>query len=165
MGPTTRIRRTRRLVLGTVAAPVVTTQPANQTYHSGGSVSFTAAASGTPAPTLQWQYSANRGASWSTLSGATSSPLSVGPLNNFVNGWEVRAVFANSTGTATSNAATMTRPLLRLRAFSSLRMGRRCRARPPWYGWVCSWGTTAVPNGSHTLVSEACGWDHIQRGR
>jgi hypothetical protein len=26
-----------------------------------------------------------------------------------------------------------------------------------YYGWVCSWNTTTVPNGSYTLVSEASG--------
>jgi hypothetical protein len=89
-------------------APAVTTQPASQTYTSGQTLTFTAAASGDEAPTLQWQYSVNGGSSWSNLSGATSSPLSAGPLTNFENHWEVRAVFTNSAGSATSHAATMT---------------------------------------------------------
>jgi hypothetical protein len=32
-----------------------------------------------------------------------------------------------------------------------------CTATLTYYGWVCSWNTTAVPNGSYTLVSEASG--------
>ena len=90
--------------------PVVTTQPANQTYHSGGSVSFTAAASGNPAPTVQWQYSINGGTTWGNLSGAssTSTTFTASGLNGFENGWQVRAVFSNTAGSATSHAATMT---------------------------------------------------------
>jgi hypothetical protein len=90
------------------APPVVTTQPISQYYTSGQSLTFTAAASGTPAPTVQWQYSFNGGSTWANLSGATSTTLTVGPLNGFVNNWEVRAVFTNSVNSATSNAATMT---------------------------------------------------------
>ena len=32
-----------------------------------------------------------------------------------------------------------------------------CTARPTYYGWLCSWNTTTVPNGSYGLVSEASG--------
>ncbi len=32
-----------------------------------------------------------------------------------------------------------------------------CTATPTLYGWLCSWNTTAVPNGSYVLVSEASG--------
>jgi hypothetical protein len=32
-----------------------------------------------------------------------------------------------------------------------------CTASPTYYGWVCNWNTTAVPNGSYTLVSYASG--------
>jgi hypothetical protein len=92
----------------TSGAPVVTTQPVSQHYTNGGSVSFTSAASGTPAPTVQWQFSANSGSTWANLSGATSDTFSASGLNALENGWQVRAVFTNSAGSATSNAATMT---------------------------------------------------------
>ena len=32
-----------------------------------------------------------------------------------------------------------------------------CTAAASPYGWLCSWNTTAVPNGSYTLISEATG--------
>ena len=37
----------------------------------------------------------------------------------------------------------------------------RCSARPrsTYYGWLCSWNTATVPNGSYTLVSEAFNFD------
>ena len=36
-------------------APAVTTQPTNQTANAGTTATFTAAASGNPSPTVQWQ--------------------------------------------------------------------------------------------------------------
>ena len=32
-----------------------------------------------------------------------------------------------------------------------------CTAKPTYYGWLCSWNTTTVPNGSYSLLSEAFG--------
>jgi hypothetical protein len=32
-----------------------------------------------------------------------------------------------------------------------------CTATLTYYGWVCSWNTTTVPNGSYVLLSEASG--------
>jgi hypothetical protein len=92
----------------TASAPVVTTQPLSQSYTSGQTLTFTAAASGTPTPTVQWQISTNGGATFSNISGATSTTAMAGPLNGFENGWQTRAVFTNSAGSATSNAATLT---------------------------------------------------------
>ena len=89
-------------------APVVTTQPTSQSVPSGGTLTFTAGASGTPTPTVQWQYSVDGGTSWSNLAGFTAASFTAGPLTAFENGWEVRAVFTNAGGTATSNAATIT---------------------------------------------------------
>ena len=91
-----------------VAAPVVTKQPLSQTYTKGGSVTLTSAASGIPTPTVQWQFSLNGGATWANDSGATSTSLMFTNLTSFTNGWEFRAVFTNSVGSAASNGATLT---------------------------------------------------------
>ncbi len=88
-------------------APVITTQPISQSVSSGSPVTFTAAASGTPAPTVQWQVSANGGITWIDVPGATAPSISGVPTPN-VNGWELRAVFTNGGGSATTNAATVT---------------------------------------------------------
>jgi chitinase len=32
-----------------------------------------------------------------------------------------------------------------------------CTATPTYYGWLCSWNTTTIPNGSYELLSEAFG--------
>ena len=73
----------------------------------GGSLTFTASADITT-PTIQWQASVNGGSNWINLSGATNPTLTIGPLNAFENGWEVRAVFTNYVGPATTDPATIT---------------------------------------------------------
>src|SRR5262249_26526061 len=56
--------------------PSVTTNPSNQTVTYGvASVSFTAAASGSPAPTVQWQVST--GGPFSDIPGATSTTYTI----------------------------------------------------------------------------------------
>jgi large repetitive protein len=87
-------------------APVVTTNPVDQTVAPGGSVSFTAAASGVPAPTVQWQRSTDGGASFTNIAGATSAVYTFTAAAGD-DGNKYRAVFTNSVGTATTTAATL----------------------------------------------------------
>ena len=89
------------------SAPTVTTQPASQTVTASQSVTFTAAASGTPTPTVQWQVSTDGGSSFGNVSGATSASYTF-TASAGQNGNEYRAVFTNTAGSATSNAATLT---------------------------------------------------------
>ena len=51
-------------------APVVTTQPASQPVTAGQTATFTAAASGNPTPTVQWQVSTDSGSTFSDIHGA-----------------------------------------------------------------------------------------------
>jgi hypothetical protein len=95
-------------ILAVNYSPTVTTQPVNQTVNSGQTASFTAAASGNPAPTVQWQLSTNNGSTWTNISGATSTTYTTLPTLAGDNGKQYRAVFTNSVGSATSNAATLT---------------------------------------------------------
>jgi hypothetical protein len=88
-------------------APYITTQPANQTVTAGQTATFTAAATGSPAPTVQWQVSSNGGTMFSNLSGATSATLSFTTAAS-QNGYKYQAVFTNSAGSATTAAATLT---------------------------------------------------------
>ena len=53
-------------------APVITTQPSNQTVPAGEEVTFTADASGSPTPTVQWQSYDKKSAVWINIDGATS---------------------------------------------------------------------------------------------
>ena len=84
------------------AAPTVTTQPENQTVAVGGTATFTAAASGTPAPTVQWQTRSNPAGVFADITGATNTTLTITPVTVSHNGRQYRAVFTNSAGTATS---------------------------------------------------------------
>src|SRR5437867_790084 len=56
--------------------PTITLQPTNQTVTAGQTASFTAAATGSPTPTVQWQMSRDGGVTFSNISGATSTSLS-----------------------------------------------------------------------------------------
>jgi CSLREA domain-containing protein len=86
-------------------APAITTNPANQTVCAGATATFTAAASGSPAATVQWQVST--GGPFSNIPGATSTTLSFA-ATTAQNGNSYRAVFTNSCSTATTTAATLT---------------------------------------------------------
>ncbi len=92
----------------TNTAPAVTTQPQNGSGQVGGTVAFTAAASGTPTPTVQWQVLSPGTTTWVNYPGATSTTWNATIHAAGYNGMKVRAVFTNSVGTATTNEATIT---------------------------------------------------------
>ena len=88
-------------------APAVTTEPTSQTVLDTTQVSFTAAASGTPTPTVQWQYSSNGGSTYSMIAGATSNTYSFTTTGS-ESGDLYEAVFTNVLGSVTTNPATLT---------------------------------------------------------
>ena len=88
-------------------APVVSTSPASQTVNAGATVTFTAAASGNPAPTVQWKVSTSGGTTFSNIGGATSTTYSF-TASGGENGNQYEAVFTNSLGGPTSSPATLT---------------------------------------------------------
>ena len=166
-------------------APTITTNPQSQSVVTGGSLTFTAAADITT-PNIQWQASLNGGGSWINVSGATNPSLTLNNVNSFENGWEVRAVFTNHVGPATSSAATITvtppATAVVLPANNATVSGSAtldalaspgvtkvqyelsggtltnaviATATPTIYGWVASWNTTTVANGTYTLQSLA----------
>jgi len=94
-------------VSGSVSsAPVITQQPEDQNGPTGQTVSFSAAASGTPAPSVQWEVSTNDGQSFSQIPGATSTTYSFTTTAG-ENLYEYEAVFTNSTGSAASEPAVL----------------------------------------------------------
>jgi len=87
-------------------APAVVTHPSPQSVAEGATATFSAAFSGSPAPTVQWQRNG------SNISGATSASyttpattVSGGGANN---GDQYRCVATNASGSVTTNAATLT---------------------------------------------------------
>jgi hypothetical protein len=87
--------------------PVVSLHPADQTVNAGNPASFTAAVSGFPAPTVQWQVSTDGGSRFSPLSGAVSPTLSLTAAQSD-NGYRYRAVFTNSGSSAITTSALLT---------------------------------------------------------
>jgi glucose/arabinose dehydrogenase len=91
---------------GGAQAVVVTTQPSSQSRCAGANASFSSAATGSPAPTVQWQGSSN-GTTWTNIAGATNSTLSFA-TTIADNNKQYRAVWTNSSGSVNSNAAVLT---------------------------------------------------------
>lgn len=173
------------ITVAAAAAPIVTTNPQNENAVVGGSLTFTAGASGTPTPTVQWQASVDGGATWITLPGATSNTLSIGSVASIENGWLFRAVFTNPTGSAiTSTGVLGVIPVTSIlvpsttASFSGTQtvdasatsgvnqvlfevtggqLTNKVVATSSLtvYGWVASWNTANVPNGTYTLRSVA----------
>jgi len=95
------------LVAPAFPPPSITLHPQSRTNCAGTAAVFTAAATGTPTPTVQWQVSTNAGGAWANVGGAVSttySPASV--MGN--NGNLYRAVFTNAGGSTNSSAAMLT---------------------------------------------------------
>jgi len=86
-------------------APAITTDPGAADVDAGATATFTAAASGYPAPTVQWQRSTN-GLDWNDVGGATSATYSFTAAAGD-DGARFRAVFTNAVSTATSAVATL----------------------------------------------------------
>jgi Immunoglobulin I-set domain len=85
-----------------LVAPMITTQPANQTLTAGQTATFTVAATGTSPLSYQWQKNGV------TISGATSASYTTPATTSTDNGAAFVVVVSNSAGNATSNAATLT---------------------------------------------------------
>jgi hypothetical protein len=128
------------------SAPAITTQPTNQIVLSGNSGTFTAAASGSPTPTVQWQVSTDGGGTWGNVAGATSTTYSL-PAATSESGYQFRAVFSNGVGSsATTDAATLT---------------VEAEASYNWSGYVAagSSGEFTSVSASWTVSSVSCGGD------
>ena len=85
-----------------VVAPTITTQPANQTVTVGQTATFAVAATGTAPLSYQWQKNGT------SISGATASSYTTPATTTADSGSTYRVVVANSAGSATSNAASLT---------------------------------------------------------
>mgnify|MGYP000520354499 CR=1 FL=1 len=81
--------------------PAITTQPASMTVTAGGSVTFTSAASASPAPTLQWKFNGT------DITGATGASLPIMNVQS-ANAGTYTMVATNSAGSVTSAGAILT---------------------------------------------------------
>jgi hypothetical protein len=87
--------------------PSITTNPNDASTCAGTSVSFIAASTATPTPTVQWQASTDGGLNYADLPGETNTIFTL-VAARLQNGYKYRAAFTNSCGSETSNAATLT---------------------------------------------------------
>ena len=89
-------------------APAVTTNPVSQAVCSGSAVSFTAAGTGTPAPTFQWQVSTLAVPAFTNIAGATNATYTIAATALADNGNQYRCVLTNVCGSVNTTAATLT---------------------------------------------------------
>jgi hypothetical protein len=89
------------------AAPTVTTNPISQTVCAGQTVTFAAAASGSPPLTIQWEVSTDGGASFHSIDNANSNTYSF-IASSSQNGYQYHAMFFNDSGFNRTVPATLT---------------------------------------------------------
>jgi sugar lactone lactonase YvrE len=100
---------------GSLAAPTITTPPANQSVIAGASATFTVVATGSPTPVLQWQRRAAGTETFvnltndATYSGVNTPTLTVSGTTTAMSGDEFRVIANNLVSpNATSDAVTLT---------------------------------------------------------
>jgi hypothetical protein len=92
----------------TATVPKVTLQPKSQTVTAGASVTFKAAASGYPKPTVYWRVIRKGTDTWTKISGATSTTLTLADVQTSMSGNQYGALFTNRKGRAGTAKATLT---------------------------------------------------------
>ncbi|MDM7856118.1 glycoside hydrolase family 9 protein [Cellulomonas alba] len=90
----------------TTVAPTITAQPRSVTKRVGATATFTVKATGTPAPTIQWQSRAKGSTAWKNVKGATGTTLRV-TVKASLSGTHYRAVATNVAGRAVSASAAL----------------------------------------------------------
>ena len=83
-------------------APSITTQPANQTVTAGQTATFSVVANGTASLSYQWRRNG------AAVSGATSASYTTPATTTSDSGAQFTVVVSNSTGSVTSNSASLT---------------------------------------------------------
>jgi len=83
-----------------IATPTITTHPSDLTREVGQNATFSVTATGSPAPTFQWEIY-DGGGVWLPIGGATSATLTVANVDLSMSGNEYRVVVTNAIGTVT----------------------------------------------------------------
>ncbi|OYC98474.1 hypothetical protein CI089_08440 [Microbacterium sp. Yaish 1] len=90
-----------------LGAPEITQHPQDVSVVEGQGAVLSAAASGHPAPTVQWQTSTDAGTSWVDIAGATGAEFSIDDARLAMDGTLYRAIFTNNAGTAVTESARL----------------------------------------------------------
>jgi len=99
------------------SAPIITTQPQNQTVQTGSNVTFSVVASGLPSPSYQWRFNGQN------VTGQTAANLSLTNVQ-FANAGSYSVVVTNAYGSVTSSVAQLT-------VFTNLVLTQTNKAPPP----------------------------------
>jgi len=99
----------------TGSVPGIIGQPQPQTITASGGTNFSVSASGTPAPSYQWQISTDGGANFTNLgdggyySGTQTNTLNISNAPTTLSGYQFKCVVSNGVGSdAVSDAAALT---------------------------------------------------------
>ena len=91
----------------TVEKPSIGKQPQNVSVKAGEQATFTVAATGTDLK-YQWQIDRNDGNGFVDINGADRASYTTSAVDMTCNGFKYQCVISNSTGSVTTNAATLT---------------------------------------------------------
>ncbi|MFJ4255082.1 alpha/beta hydrolase-fold protein [Microbacterium sp. NPDC090003] len=89
-------------------APQIVTHPSDAEIGEGATATFTAAATGTPEPTVIWQTHLADAGDWVTIPDAAAPTLTIDAVPASASGTRYRAVFTNSVGESATEPATLT---------------------------------------------------------
>jgi hypothetical protein len=92
----------------TPVAPAISLDPIGEATRAPTTVTYRAAATGTPTPTYQWQLSTDYGTTYANINGATSTTYTPPATLETDSGKRYRMVASNSVGSATSLAGRLT---------------------------------------------------------
>ncbi len=106
-GGTTQRTSSTSIIATPSGSPVIDTQPTSLVLPEGDDAVFTVVASGSPAPSYQWEISTNGGSSWSDVGGATAATLTVADLNASNSGAHYRCRVYNTGDTVYSAVVTL----------------------------------------------------------
>ena len=134
---------------GGLGAPVIGTQPTNQSVAVGQTAKFSVTATGTGTLTYQWQKNGT------DISGATSSTYTTPATSSTDNGALYSVVVFNGAGTVTSNQATLTVSA----ATGAPAIGTQPANQSVVAGQTASFSVTATGNGPLTYQWKKNGTD------
>jgi hypothetical protein len=89
------------------STPTFTRDLSPTTSAPSSAVTLLVTAAGTPVPTLQWQKSTDVGATWTNVSGATTTSLDLSSLTYLNNGDQYRVAATNTAGTTYSTTTAL----------------------------------------------------------
>jgi hypothetical protein len=138
---------------GQPAGPTIVLQPEDQSVLEAATATFKADT--TSAPTWQWQYSTDGGATWADISGATATSYTTPPTRVADNDKRFRAVVTNSQGVQSSRSALLTvaSGAIAYEGFN-YPLGERLKGQNGGSGWAGAWDV-ADGNGTPLDISQS----------